>query len=75
MKLFCGKNNLKILIKHPTCYKTPDNRTYIRLIITNEPRSLYSTFVPETGLSELHLMAFAITRKKFKQSQPKRIFK
>ena len=20
MKLFCGKNNLKILSKHPTCY-------------------------------------------------------
>ena len=35
---FCKSNNLKCLIKQPTCYKNPNKPTCIDLILVNVPR-------------------------------------
>ena len=71
MKLFCENYNLKTLIKEPTCYKNPDNPTCIDLILTNVPRSFESTCVLETRLSDFHLMALTVMRKRIKKFQPR----
>ena len=42
MYCFCDNYNLKSLIKQPTCYKNPDNSTWIDLLLTNVLRSLES---------------------------------
>ena len=38
MESFCNINNLKCIIKEPTCFENPDNPTCIDLILTNCPR-------------------------------------
>ena len=52
VKNFCSLYNIKNLIKHPTCFKTPDNPTCIDLILKH--RSFQNTSVIETGLSDFH---------------------
>ena len=54
MKSFCETYNLTGLIKHPTCFKNPDNPTCIDLILTKVPRTFQSTSVIERGLSDFH---------------------
>ena len=71
MKCFYDNYNLKSLIKQPTCYKNPDNTTYIDLMLINAPRSFQSTCVLETGLSDFRLMTLAVMRKSFKKLQPR----
>ena len=46
--------NLTSFIKHPTCYKNPNNLTCIDLILSNTSRGFQSTCVIETGLSDFH---------------------
>ena len=36
---FCNVYNLFSLFKEPTCFKNPDNPSYIDLFLTNRPRS------------------------------------
>ena len=54
MKNFCSSCGLYILIKQPTCYKNPDNRSCIDLILRNKAKSFQSICVMETGLSDFH---------------------
>ena len=54
MKNFCSSCGLHILIKQPTCYKNPDNRSCIDLILRNKAKFFQSTCVMETGLSDFH---------------------
>ena len=51
MEELCASYNLKNLIKQPTCFKNPDNPDHI---LTNLPKSFYSSSVYETGLSYFH---------------------
>ena len=54
MKNFCSSYCLNSLIKQPTCFKNPENPSCIDLILANKTRSLQSTCVIETGLSNFH---------------------
>ena len=56
MESFCTINNIKCIIKEPTCYKTPDNPTCIDLILTNCPKNFQESSTLETGLSDFHKM-------------------
>ena len=67
MKNFCDSYSLTSLIKHPTCYKNPSHLKYIDLILTNVPRSVQTTCVIETGLSDFHLITLTVMRKSFKK--------
>ena len=40
------------LIKEPTCFKNPDNPTYVDLVLTNKLLSFKNTNVIQTGLSD-----------------------
>ena len=67
IKIFCENYNLKGLIKQPTCYKKPDNLTYIDLELTNVLRSFQRTCVLETRINLFNLMPLTVMRKRFKK--------
>ena len=67
MKTFCDSYSLASLIKQPTCYKNPSHSTCIDLILNNVHRSLQTTCVIETELSDFHLMTLTVTRKSLKK--------
>ena len=60
MESFCTINNLKCIIKEPTCYKNPDNPTCIDLILTNCPKNFQESSTLETGLSDFHKMVLTV---------------
>ena len=51
---FLFEQNLKNLVKEPTCYKSIDNPSTIDLFLTNTAPSFQSTTTVETGLSDFH---------------------
>ena len=59
---FCDTFDLTSLIKEPTCYKNPDNRSCIDLILTNKSLSFQNSCLVETGLSDFHRMIITITK-------------
>ena len=71
MNNFCSLYNLKNLIKSPTCFKNPDNPTYIDLILINKHRSFQNTSVIETGLSDFHRLTITVMRVNFQKQIPK----
>ena len=73
IKALCDNYGLKVLIRQPTCYKSPSNPTCIDLILTNAPQTFQSTCVLETGLSDFHLMTVTVMRKIFKKLKPRTI--
>ena len=64
-------SDLKSLITEPTCYKNPENPTYIDLILTNHPLSFQNSCVLETGLSDFHKMTVTIMKASFQRLQPR----
>ena len=67
MEFFCVINNLKWIIKEPTCYKIPNNPTCINLILTNCPKNFQESSTLETWLSDFHKMVLT----EFKSEAPK----
>ena len=63
MQCFCDTNDLKKLIKQPTCYKIPGNHTYLDLMLAYVPRSFCNAHVLEMGVSYFHLMTLTVMRK------------
>ena len=63
--------HMKCFREQRTCYKNPDNPTYIDLLLTNAPRNFQSTCSLETGLSDFNLITLTVVRKSFKKLQPK----
>ena len=51
---FMYQRNLQSINKEPSCYKIPNNPSYIDLFLTNSPRSFYQTETFFTGLSDFH---------------------
>ena len=71
MRNFCSSYTLNSLIKQPTCFKNQENPSCIDLILTNKPRSLESTCVIETGLSEFHRMTVSLLKMHIRKLPPK----
>ena len=59
---FCASYNLKNLIKQPTCFKNLENPTRINYILTNHPKSFYSSSVFETCLSDFHKLTSTVLK-------------
>ena len=57
--------NLKNFAKQKTCYKNPDNLSYIDLTLTNCHKSFQNTNVFETGLSDFHKMTVSVLKSHF----------
>ena len=62
---FCETYKLRNLVKHPTCFKNPENPSCIDLLLTNKPLSFQTTTVMETGLSDFHKMVVAVMKMHF----------
>ena len=60
MESFCELYRFKSLIKDPTCFKSPENPSYIDLILTNSPHNF-------------HQMIVSVMKTTFQRSKP-RIF-
>ena len=58
-------------MKEPTCYKNPENPSYIDLFLTNCPKSFHNTYLYETSLSDLHNLVATILRISFGPLPPK----
>ena len=62
---------LRNLVKHPTCFKNPENPSCIDLLLTNKPISFQTTTVVETGLFDFHNMIVAVMRMHFPKIKPR----
>ena len=69
--VFCETNKLRNLVKHPTCFKNPQNPLCIDLLLTNKPLSSQTTTMIETGLSDFHKMVVAVMKMHFPKMKPK----
>ena len=59
---FCEIYNLKNIVGEKTCFKSPNNRSCIDLIITNRPESFQNCMVIETALSDFHKMSITVMK-------------
>ena len=71
METFCTINNIKCIIKEPTCYKNSDNPTCIDLILTNCPKNFQESSALETGLSDFHKMVLTVFKSEAPNLTPK----
>jgi exonuclease III len=71
---FLFEQNLRNLVKQPTCYKNVDNPSCIDLFLTNSSLSFQHTTTVETGLSDFHKMAVTVMKTTFPKAQPKIIY-
>ena len=71
---FLFEQNLKNLVKLPTCYKNIENPSCIDLFLTNSSLSFQHTTTVETGLSDFHKMAVTVMKTTFPKAQPKIIY-
>ena len=63
--------SFKCIIKEPTCYKNPNNSTYIDLILTNCPKNFQESL--ETGLSDFHKMVLTVFKSEIPNLTPKAV--
>ena len=68
---FMSSYNLKSLVKQKTCFKNPDNPSFIDLILTNSPRSFQDSSLFETGLSDFHKLTTTVLKQYFPKPKPK----
>ena len=68
---FCDTHNLKSLTRESTCYKNPENPSYIDLILTNGLCSFQNSCVFETGLSDSHKTIITTMKIHFQKLQPR----
>ena len=71
LKTFCKSYSLHSFIKQRTCFKIPENPSYIHLILTNKPLSFQTKCVIETGLSGFHRMRIFVLKMHFRKLPPK----
>ena len=69
----CNLNGLTNFIKKPTCFKSPDKRTCIDLILTNQPSCFRHSKVFETELCDFHLLTVPEFKMSFQKLQTKTI--
>ena len=71
LKTFCKSYSFHSFIKQRTCFKIPENPSYIHLILTNKPLSFQTKCVIETGLSDFHRMRIFVLKMHFPKLPPK----
>ena len=57
---FCQIHNFKNLTNEPSCFKNPNNLTFIDLIMTNRSKSFRNLITFGTGLSCFHKMTLTV---------------
>ena len=70
---FLYQNNLKNLIKDPTCFKSEVNPSTIDLILTNSPNSFYKTNSIHVGMSDCHNLTLSVFKTTYPKQNPRQI--
>ena len=70
---FCNINSLKTLNRGPTCFKNPNNLSYIDLFLTNQQQGFQQTHAIETGISGFHKMVITVMKTHYKKQKVKTI--
>ena len=70
---FMYLHNLQSINKEPSCYKNPNNPSFIDLFLTNSPRRFYQTETFFTSLSDFHKLFLLIFKTIFTKSKAKEI--
>ena len=70
MEEFMKVYNLKILLKGSICFRNPDKRTCISLILINKSKSFQAIQIIETGISDFHRMVMTVLKVYFKKKGP-----
>ena len=68
---FCNVYNLESLSNTPTCFRNPENPSYIDLLLTNSKNNFDETLVLESGLSDFHKLVVSVLESYFKIEAPK----
>ena len=71
LETFCNFYSLYSLIKQPTCFKNPENRSISDLLLTKKPRAFKAKSVIETGLFDFHRMTISVLKMHFRKLPPK----
>ena len=71
LNAFANVNNLKSLSKKPTCFKNPNNPSWIDLFLTNRSRHFQNTSKIETGISDFHKLVVKMLKMFYKKQKPK----
>ena len=71
LKDFCNSYNLTNLISKATCYKNPNNPSFIDLLLANFPKCFQNSCVIETGLSDFRKMVVTVMKKNLRKLEPK----
>ena len=69
---FLYQNELKNLVKEPTCYKSVENPSCIDLLLTS-PLSFQKTSVVNIGCSDFHKMSVTVLKTKVPKLKPKEV--
>ena len=67
--------NFKNLIKSPTCFQNPENRSWVDLFLTNRLGCFQGKSVFDTDISDFHKLAVTALRGHFKKQEHKTIRK
>lgn len=57
--------------EQPTCFKNPENRSCIDLLLTSKSHSFCNIYLIGTGLSDFHKMTLAVFKGKFAKCKSK----
>ena len=66
---FCNVNSLKTLNRGPTCFKNPNNPSWIELFLTNRQQCFQQTCSGETGISDFHKTVVNIMKAHYKKQK------
>ena len=70
---FLHQHELTSINSNPTCYKNPNNPSFIDLILTNSPKSFFKTETVFTGLSDFHKLVLSVFKLHFSKAKAKEI--
>ena len=64
-KKFCENFDVTNFIKEPTCFKNPQQLSWIDVILTKRPRSSQNSCAIEIRLSDCHKMTLTVMERSF----------
>ena len=70
---FISQYDAKNIVKEPTCFKSINNPSTIDLIVTNNPRSFWSTKAFKNSLSDFHSLVTTVLNIKYIKPKPKEV--
>ena len=61
----------KLSYRGPTCFKNPNNLSWIDLFLINQQQCFQQTYTIEPGISDFHKMIVTVMKSHYKKEKPK----